>query len=339
MNDKPVGGAGMSDVKAQTRRFVAGPTKRVWRSVRRHVPDRYAEPVRSAVRSVLRSAGMLDPPAAPADASRDGSVAPVRSEVAAPAAFTEPADRPSGGLSAPDQKPIVFFHVMKCGGTSVREGLLSAVGQRTGPKIFELDGEAAKTAAGGQDPDNWAFRDALLPYVLLASEPAIVLGHFRYRDRYHELLDTAHFVTVLRDPVERLVSLYKYRRYKDGVDVPVSAGFEDFLATPRWAKEGGNYATTFCGRSDLEPGSDEAVAAAVANLRRFAVVGCVERLGEFAQQLTARFGLDVTFPFYNRSPAPEVAESQAIEAAVLQRAREICAPDLQVYEQVIPTPV
>ena len=121
------------------------------------------------------------------------------------------------------QRPVVFLHVMKCGGTSVRAGLAEGLaGQRHGPGVFELDGDAAKYAAAGNDQDNWRFRDALLPYVLTALEPAIVLGHFRYRDRYKDLLDRSHFVTVMREPVDRLVSLYRYRRYKETVDVPVS---------------------------------------------------------------------------------------------------------------------
>ena len=174
-------------------------------------------------------------------------------------------------------KPLVFFHVMKCGGTSVRTGLaMGAAGRREGPEIFELDGQMAKVAAGGTDKDNWVFRDALLGYVVTAMKPAVVLGHFRYRDRYHDLVDKAHFVTVLRDPVDRLVSLYKYRRYKEDVDVSVSISLDEFLRTTRWAKEGHAYVDTFSGRDDLDPRSSEAVSAAVANLGRFAVVGFTE---------------------------------------------------------------
>jgi hypothetical protein len=248
------------------------------------------------------------------------------------------------GPSVTDQKPTVFFHVMKCGGTSVRAGLATgALGERPGtvsstetrrelgnPQIFELDGDTAKVAAGGKHADNWAFRDALLPYVLLAMHPSVVLGHFRYRDRYRDFLDSAHFVTVLRDPVERIVSLYKYRRYHEGIDIPVSTGFDEFIANSRWAKEGHAFVDTFVGRDGLDPRSDEAVAAAVANLGRYAVVGFIDRLDDFSSQVTARIGKPVKIPMLNASPAPADAD---IEPDALERARLVCAPDIQVYEQ------
>jgi hypothetical protein len=232
-----------------------------------------------------------------------------------------------------DERPTVFFHVMKCGGTSVRSGLAaSATGSRQGSNVFELDGDAAKAAAAGTNVDNWVFRDALLPYVLVTMRPSIVLGHFRYRDRYLELLDSADFVTVLRDPVERIVSLYKYRRYREGVDIPVSFGFDEFIATPRWAKEGHLCVDTFCGRDDLDPRSDEAVAAAVANLRRFAVVGFIDRLDDFSSAVTSRLGKPVTIPMLNTSPAPADAD---IEPDALERARLVCAPDIALFEQTL----
>lgn len=232
----------------------------------------------------------------------------------------------------PDQKPLVFFHIMKCGGTSVRAGLATgAAGKRRGADVFELDGPAA-AAATANVAEDWKFRDALLPYVLTAMHPSVVLGHFRYRDRYHDLAHTTHFVTVLRDPVERMISLYKWRRYKEGITAPVSRSFDELLASGRWASAGHVYVDTFCGRDDLDPCSDEAAAAAVANLGRFAVVGLIDHLDDFSTRVSSRLGKPVAIPVLNRSPAPPDAE---IDAAARERAAELCAPDYRVYEQVL----
>jgi hypothetical protein len=223
---------------------------------------------------------------------------------------------------------------MKCGGTSVRAGLSAlADGEGGTAGIFELDGEAAKRAAGGKNPDNWRFRDALLPYVVTTARPAVVLGHFRYRDRYERLLDGATLVTVLRDPVERLVSLYKYRRFKEGVDVPVDLSLEEFLQTPRWRREGHIYVDTFSG-TDLDPRSEAAVEAAIANLRRFAVVGLTEDLTAFADAVTERCGRPVSIPTLNLSPAPAEAEDGPLDHETLELARDVCRPDIRVYEAV-----
>jgi SAM-dependent methyltransferase len=293
-------------------------------------------------------------------------VKPRTSASAAPTSAARPRIMPVPSPDAPqsadgtpaDQKSVVFFHVMKCGGTSVRAALAAGAAaddgdvpqaagvspaansagdaevdvRRLGPRIFELDGETAKFAAGGTNRENWLFRDALLPYVLRAMHPAIVLGHFRYRDRYLELTGSAHFVTVLRDPVDRIVSLYRYRRYKAGIDVPVSLTFDEFLATPRWIKEGHVYVETFCGRDGLDPRSDLAIAAAVANLRRFAVVGFTERLDDFSTLVTEQTGKPVSVPMYNTSPAPE---DEQVDDAMLERARAVCAPDTALYEEIL----
>jgi hypothetical protein len=233
------------------------------------------------------------------------------------------------------QPSVVFFHVMKCAGTSVRDGLAKGVaGYRFGPEVFELDGEMAKRAAAGKDPENWRFRDALLAYLIMAEHRKVVLGHFRYRDRYESLIDDAHFVTVLRDPVERLVSLYKYRRFKDDVDVPVSMSFEEFIATPRWSKEGHQYVTTFRGNDDLDPRSDEGVEAAISNLRRFAAVGFTDRLDEFASRIGQLVERQVTIPVMNTSPAPQGSDDREFTADVLAFAKDVCAPDLAVFEQL-----
>ncbi len=237
------------------------------------------------------------------------------------------------GDDQPDRKPLVFFHVMKCGGTSVRAGLATgAAGTRRGSDVFELDGPAAKAAAGGGLAEEWQFRDALLPYALTAINPAVVLGHFRYRDRYADLERGAHFVTVLRDPVDRMVSLYKWRRYKEGIAAPLSRSFDQLVSTGRWAKQGQAYVDTFCGRDDLHPRSDEATDAAVANLRRFAVVGFIDRLDDFSEQVSARLGRTVTIPVLNQSPAPPDTE---IDAAMRERAKVLCAPDYRVYDQLV----
>ena len=67
-------------------------------------------------------------------------------------------------VSSLHNEPVVFFHVMKCGGTSVRNGLaLGLTGQREGGECFELNGEAAKAAAAGKHADNQVLRALLAP--------------------------------------------------------------------------------------------------------------------------------------------------------------------------------
>ncbi len=229
----------------------------------------------------------------------------------------------AGPRAEPDEKADEQAHERADSATDPR---------RVGPDIFELDGELAKKAAGGTNVDNWVFRDALLPYVIDGMHPSVVLGHFRYRDRYVDLAGRAHFVTVLRDPVDRIVSLVQVpalqrRNRCAGVDDP-----RGIPATPRWAKEGHIYVDTFCGRDRLDPRSDEAITAAVANLRHFAVVGFTESLDDFSARVTACIGKEVSVPMYNTSPAPDDTET---DEDALALARTVCAPDIAVYEKAL----
>ena len=232
-------------------------------------------------------------------------------------------------------RPVVFLHVMKCGGSAVRAGLATGLtGARHGPSVFELDGRATKAAAGGNILDDWAFRDALLHYVVATQDPAVVVGHFRYRDAHAPLLERAHVVTVLRDPVERLLSLYRYRRYGAGVDrprprtldLPLSRTLEEQVASDRWVGEGHRYVSTFCGHDGLDPRSDAAIDATVANLRRFALVGVAEDLDRFGEELSAIVGTPIAFPVLNTSPAPVPEPSHEVDPAVLTRLRGALRP-------------
>jgi hypothetical protein len=236
-------------------------------------------------------------------------------------------------MSTEPYNPVVFIHIMKCGGTSVRGGLARGLlGKRTSGALFELDGQAANEATGAATNDaNWEFRDALLAYTLLTASPQLALGHFRYRSRYAELVPDARFITVLREPVDRLVSLYNYRRFRPNVHWPVGMTFDEFLQAP-WAAEGHNYVRTFCGRAGLDPGSDEAVTAAIENLQRFAVVGCTSRLDDFADAISAVVGKRVSFARRNTKDAwSQTVEVPEPAPESIERAREICEPDTRVY--------
>ena len=109
-------------------------------------------------------------------------------------------------------------------------------------------------------------------------------------------------------------------------------GFDELIRSGRWKNFGHEYVDIFCGSDDLDPCSNEAADAAVANLRRFDAVGFIDRLDEFSSRVTECLGKPVTIPVLNRSPAPADAD---IDAAALELARELCAPDYRVYDQLV----
>ena len=78
--------------------------------------------------------------------------------------------------------------------------------------------------------------------------------------------------------------------------------------------------------------ASKAAAAAVENLRRFAVVGLIDHLDDFSSRVSACLGRVVSIPVLNRSPAPPDAE---IDADARERAKVLCAPDYWVYDQLV----
>ena len=198
-----------------------------------------------------------------------------------------------------EDRPVVFLHVMKCGGSSVRAALANGIaGSRRGAGVFEYDGRTANAVIPSRAGESLAalgerrvqFADALLPYVLLTDRPKVVLGHFRYHDHFTALLEgRANFVTVLREPVERLVSLYRYRRFKAGVELPVDVPLPELIASGRWDHLGHTYVDTFKGDDALDASTPAALDAAMRNLDRFATVGFTDDLdGSRGVRLVAR---------------------------------------------------
>lgn len=213
---------------------------------------------------------------------------------------------------------------MKCGGTSVRAALAEGA-----TSVFTLSGKAAVQAAGGflaQD-ENWRFRAELLTYLLEVGEHDAILGHFRYDGAHERYLDAADFVTVLRPPAERFRSLYDYRQARSAPTVKADRPLDEILDDPTWQAAGRVYADTFCGDPSLVPGSAEAVDAAVANLRRLAVVGRLDDMSSFGAAVARVTGRPVTIPTRNAGKAQTdmVAEQQAA-------IEELCRPDQAVYD-------
>jgi hypothetical protein len=244
------------------------------------------------------------------------------------------------GIKAPR---VFFLHVPKCGGISVD----AAFRRKYRPsQVFRLEAPPSARAAdaffAGQDVprDQYfhvlRFREALLAYAMARGPTRYVSGHFAFSERIRgEIGEGWAFVTVLRDPVSRWLSHYLYNRYKDrpGRHCGVEEDIEEVLVSDRGRAWGSEYVKYYGGlREDGEYRSDEAVEDAVANLRRFSAVGRLEKLDGFVAQVRDSVGLSLSIRRKNRSPvSPELKEAIATES-VRARLREVCAPDLEVYE-------
>jgi hypothetical protein len=233
-----------------------------------------------------------------------------------------------------------YVHVQKAAGTEVRERLK----RHFAPEAMypdRTDGDlltAAPQVSVTQLLARWAVRKEQIE---------LITGHFPYATA--ELLD-ADFVslTVLREPVERVLShLRHHRRMTPGTeDHSLEALYTEVLtpeffhnhtvkmfsltadevaesaALDRWA---------FTKAIDLTP---QRLADAKANVERVDVLGLQDRLEEFCTELTTRFGWDLGPPLHaNRTPTEDVplalrrriADDNALDIELWEHAREVYA--------------
>lgn len=220
---------------------------------------------------------------------------------------------------------IIYIHVPKCGGSSFGAGLrlryLASHGTITlnqGHGV--LRGEARILS------DYAARRQQMHHHVAMGKR--LIAGHVQYDPRLHAGSARAyHFVTLLRDPVERFVSHYHYlqRKHPD----PSRAGtLEGFLDTPDAMRLASQYLFYF-GGAWQGPGKDvtDLTARAIQNLSAFDLVGDLAAPEEFRRALRRLTFAPVPRLRRNVAPMP-----LAVPSRLRPRLDALCAPDIAIYE-------
>jgi hypothetical protein len=219
---------------------------------------------------------------------------------------------------------FTFIHVPKAGGTSVSE-LLFEIMEPVYP------------------------REKLLDYPLFheiekPEEQSLFISHFGYNFFRGA---GGYSMTILRDPVERVLSLYSYWKNPDGKSppgdpLPEGMSLAEFLASDRddiWAniRDAQTWQLAFSLDADTRrrlPGlrSFELLDIAKANIDRIDVVGVIEKPEQIISQLQALFpekhGL--TLERYNRT-AERVAIEDA-DPADIKTIREMTFTDALLYK-------
>jgi hypothetical protein len=228
---------------------------------------------------------------------------------------------------------IAFFHPPKCGGTSVRKWLASAFGRPAG-----LDPVAAEAAARNIGVAAASEREAILAYFVQRQDTRFICGHFAYSRRaFVDREDQFELITILRNPLSRVLSRFYHSGQPD--HFPIVGELADWLQTDDARAAATLFTTMFVGDIELmkrlvrgASNSDFGGAAlqAIDNLKRFTIVGTLERLGAFEHAVQQRYGIRARIGHARNNPTyPRFAQQPS---AVQDRLRELCREDMMIYE-------
>ncbi|MBX2885413.1 MAG: sulfotransferase family 2 domain-containing protein [Granulosicoccus sp.] len=241
-----------------------------------------------------------------------------------------------------ETKPVTrvyFQHVTKCGGTSLRAALMQALSEQGAHRssFYQLEPVKTNRYASAAGLDSIQVRDVLLADRLEQPETRFIAGHFRFTHALHaEAMQAVCSVTVLREPVDRFLSLYYYNHFKVAEHGKENLPLDVYLTKPKARRSAEDYVRLFrgTGADSRDFASAEDVQLAVDNLGRFSVVGCLENMSVFIDALSQR-GLPIQLPRLNKSPAPADIRYADLPTELMQEIERLCEPSRKVYEHAL----
>ena len=209
---------------------------------------------------------------------------------------------------------IASIHIPKTAGTSFRNVLKAVYGER---RVARLD----ISKRWGIRVDEKPFNATALP-----DEIGVVHGHFRYRDLM-ERFDRASglkVITWLRDPVNRVISNYRYLSERlDHFMDEKNRGLNILSKMKRSLIE---YARCEINRNRMTKFLDGV------NLRDLDFVGVVEYLQQDLERLARLLGWS-TYPIYHHNSSPDLAGD--IDRSIIDEIRDLNDQDLRLYEEAL----
>ncbi|MBD3665393.1 sulfotransferase family 2 domain-containing protein [Sulfitobacter aestuariivivens] len=223
---------------------------------------------------------------------------------------------------------LIYIHVPKCGGSSF--GMALRLRYLTSQATISLRaGDPALTVEARIISEYQ--RRAVELRRLIAAGKHLIAGHVQYDAALHQAeAQDYRYVTLLRDPVSRFVSHYRYlqRRHPDPTRPDTLAAFLD---TPDAARLASQYLYYFAGQTQtMTSQNTPMIAQALSHLTAFDLVGDLAAPDRFHTDMERLTG--ATLPYFQRNTAPGPT---CVPASLRPRIEALCAADIAIYENAL----
>ncbi|NVO22996.1 sulfotransferase family 2 domain-containing protein [Donghicola mangrovi] len=241
----------------------------------------------------------------------------------------------------PGMKPLhksVFFHMPKCGGTSVSEamyatvpfneriGVIDAVSTRVAAGILNFDIAERNRCHEDLDFGQMTFdlREKLF-LQHLSWDTMLVHGHLFWSDKAHlHYGEDYRYVTLLRDPLERMTSNF-FMAQRAGL---VGNDVEKYLASNIARRHSQVYLRYLSGCNDIqEQDISRCTSIAKERISHFCLVGYLEDLWDFKKRYKNIFG--VTLSMGNLNSAPKT--KSVFKNTHLDLMKKMCKADYEIF--------
>ncbi|GAB2876256.1 sulfotransferase family 2 domain-containing protein [Microbulbifer echini] len=248
----------------------------------------------------------------------------------------QPLPPESTSPAEPPHPPKIYFcHVPKCAGSSLNSALKQQLSNPNETAHFDIKLRESNRAAKILDTSMMSVRETILAYNLSIKSNFYGRGHSYCRpDLVSKFSDEWDFLTILRDPIERWISLYTYNTFKESEWAKNTLPLNDYMKSQKGISAGQSFIHYFSDFS-ISPNSNPSdyIDQAIQNLQQFSIVGITHHIDLLAQQINKDYKIELEIPKNNVSPNHTLAQQIQEESKTIKQIEQICTHDIEIYKR------